>query len=101
LVPLPLANRVVNEYGVFSRTPLSVETVPVPVLISPCHWIDALRFISFLHSQCFEAGWRSRSGVFPDRKANAIAIVVIRPPKRRLSSLSPASRPIRDSTGPI
>jgi hypothetical protein len=45
-VPLPSSNRVLNEYGVFDRTPLSVETVPLPSLRPPFQTADPLRFIS-------------------------------------------------------
>ena len=44
-VPLPLSNRVLNEYCVLDRIVLSVETVPLPVFRSPCHSADACRFI--------------------------------------------------------
>src|SRR5271165_326962 len=45
-VPEPLANRDVKEYGVCRRTPLSVETAPLPLLRFPCQMADAFRFIS-------------------------------------------------------
>src|SRR6266516_3872101 len=48
-VPGWLSKRVLNEYGVRERRPLSVETVPLPSLSPPCHVADAVRFIvSFL-----------------------------------------------------
>src|SRR5437763_4488400 len=45
LVPLPFSNRVVNEYWVLERTPLSVETMPLPPFKSPCQTADAFRVI--------------------------------------------------------
>src|SRR5882757_873656 len=45
LVPLPSSKRVLNEYWVFSRTPLSDEIVPLPSLSPPFQTADALRFI--------------------------------------------------------
>src|SRR4029077_186484 len=58
LVPAPFSNRVLNEYCVCFRTPLSVEIVPLPSFNPPCQTADALRcmFLSFclfrpLHNQ--------------------------------------------------
>ena len=45
LVPFPLSNRAENEKGLFSRTPLSVEILPLPVFRSPCHSADAVRLV--------------------------------------------------------
>src|SRR3954452_7472401 len=44
-VPGEFSNRVVNEYGVLFKTPLAVETVPLPCLRSPCQTADAVLFI--------------------------------------------------------
>src|ERR1044072_9877937 len=46
LVPLPSSKRVLNEYCVFAKTPLSVEIVPLPSLSPPCHTADAFRFMT-------------------------------------------------------
>src|SRR5215475_13517394 len=43
LVPTPFSNRVLKEYCVCFRTPLSVEMAPLPVFKSPCQTADALR----------------------------------------------------------
>src|SRR6266481_8217969 len=43
LVPTPFSKRVLNEYCVCLRTPLSVEIDPLPVLRSPCQTALALR----------------------------------------------------------
>src|SRR5262249_28347109 len=45
-VPMPFSKRVLNEYCVCFRTPLSVEIEPLPVFKSPCQTTDALRCIS-------------------------------------------------------
>jgi hypothetical protein len=37
LVPAPLSNLVLNEYCVLERTPLAVETVPLPSFSPPFH----------------------------------------------------------------
>src|SRR3954454_449247 len=50
LVPFPSSKRVLNEYCVFARTPLSVEMVPLPSLSPPFHSADALRFMVSLLS---------------------------------------------------
>src|SRR5688572_6085773 len=42
LVPLPSSNRVLNEYWVLARTPLSDEIVPLPSFKPPFHSADAL-----------------------------------------------------------
>src|SRR5262245_9282693 len=44
-VPVPLSNRVQNEYWVCESTPLSVETVPLPSFRPPRHSADAVRFM--------------------------------------------------------
>lgn len=41
LVPAPFSNRVLNEYCVCFRTPLSVEMVPLPSFKPPFHTADA------------------------------------------------------------
>src|SRR5262249_29325340 len=46
-VPTPLSKRVLKEYCVCFRTPLSVEIAPLPVFKSPCQTAEALRCISF------------------------------------------------------
>src|SRR6185369_9878888 len=51
-VPLPSSNRVLNEYCVFDKTPLSVDTVPLPSLRPPFQTADPLRFISLFPSKC-------------------------------------------------
>lgn len=43
---MPLSKRVLKEYCVSRRTPLSVEMVPLPFLRLPCQTADALRFMS-------------------------------------------------------
>src|SRR5712671_4300418 len=43
LVPTPFSKRVLKEYCVCFRTPLSVEMAPLPVLRSPCQTALALR----------------------------------------------------------
>src|SRR5882762_11625973 len=48
LVPTPFSNRVLKEYCVCLRTPLSVEMAPLPVFRSPCHTALALRCMIFL-----------------------------------------------------
>src|SRR5215217_3312521 len=45
LVPLPSSKRVWNEYAELERTPLAVETVPLPDFKSPRHCADAVRFM--------------------------------------------------------
>src|SRR5581483_3304205 len=45
-VPGVFANRVVNEYGVFDKTPLVDDTLPLPSLSPPFHTALALRCIS-------------------------------------------------------
>jgi hypothetical protein len=42
-VPIPSSKRVLNEYCVSLRTPLSVEIVPLPSLSPPFHWAEAFR----------------------------------------------------------
>src|SRR5262249_6950515 len=44
-VPFPFSNRVENEYGVCAKTPLSVETVPLPPFRSPSHTAEPFRCI--------------------------------------------------------
>src|SRR5258706_740567 len=48
LVPTPFSKRVLKEYCVCLRTPLSVEIAPLPVLRSPCQTALALRCMIFL-----------------------------------------------------
>src|SRR5215470_830712 len=43
LVPTPFSKRVLKEYCVCFRTPLSVEMAPLPVFKSPCQTADPLR----------------------------------------------------------
>jgi hypothetical protein len=43
LVPTPLSKREWKEYAVCLRTPLSVESVPLPDFRSPCQTAEALR----------------------------------------------------------
>ncbi len=45
LVPLPSSKRVLKEYCVAERTPLSVEIVPRPLFKPPFQTADALRFM--------------------------------------------------------
>src|SRR5918995_3874662 len=45
LVPFPCSKRVVKEYWVSDRTPLSVEMAPLPSLRPPFQTADALRFM--------------------------------------------------------
>src|ERR1051325_7094041 len=61
LVPGWSSKRVLNEYGVCLRTPLSVETVPLPSFSPPCHVADAERFIIFLSLFCYGNCRRVRS----------------------------------------
>ena len=44
-VPFPSSNRVLNEYCVFDKTPLSVDTVPLPSFNPPRHTAEPFRFI--------------------------------------------------------
>src|SRR5919107_4003744 len=44
-VPFPSSKRVLKEYCAPSSTPLSVETVPLPSLMPPCHTAEPVRFI--------------------------------------------------------
>jgi hypothetical protein len=46
LVPLAFSKRVVNEYGVFESTPLSLDIVPFPSLSDPFQTAEALRTMS-------------------------------------------------------
>src|SRR6267378_3673089 len=48
LVPTPFSNRVLNEYCVCLRTPLSVEIEPFPSFKPPCQTADALRCMGSL-----------------------------------------------------
>src|SRR5947208_3325514 len=48
LVPTPFSKRVLKEYWVCLRTPLSVEMDPLPLLRSPCQTALALRCIVLL-----------------------------------------------------
>src|SRR5882762_6308963 len=48
LVPTPFSNRVLKEYCVCFRTPLSVEIEPFPSFSPPCQTADPLRCIVFL-----------------------------------------------------
>ena len=54
LVPLPLSKRVLKEYCVSERTPLSEETIPRPSFSPPVHTADPLRFMSspYTSSSC-------------------------------------------------
>src|ERR1700722_4571025 len=54
LVPTPFSKRVLKEYCVFFRTPLSVEIEPLPSFRPPCHTADALRCMMPLLLRCFE-----------------------------------------------
>src|ERR1044071_8063973 len=45
LVPIPSSKRVLNEYWVLERTPLSVEMLPLPSLSPPVQTADAFRFM--------------------------------------------------------
>src|SRR5437868_10695983 len=51
LVPCPSSKRVLNEYCVSERTPLSVEMLPWPSFNPPFQTADAFRFI---FSSCYE-----------------------------------------------
>jgi hypothetical protein len=52
LVPMPFSKRVLKEYCVSRRTPLSVEMAPLPSFKLPCQMADALRFIfSFFEAE--------------------------------------------------
>src|SRR5512138_670783 len=42
---MPFSKRVPKEYWVLSSTPLWLDTVPLPLLRSPFHAADAVRFI--------------------------------------------------------
>src|SRR5437867_5045755 len=54
LVPTPFSKRVLKEYCVCLRTPLSVEREPLPSFRPPCHTADALRcMISLLLALSF------------------------------------------------
>src|SRR5882672_4709081 len=54
LVPTPFSNRVLKEYCVCFRTPLSVEIEPFPSFKPPCQTADALRcMISLLMALSF------------------------------------------------
>src|ERR1700730_6867278 len=55
LVPTPFSKRVLNEYCVCLRTPLSVEIEPLPSFRPPCHTADALRCMMPLLLHCFES----------------------------------------------
>src|ERR1035438_10197754 len=46
LVPMPFSKRVLNEYWLFLRTPLGVETVPFPSFNPPVQWALPVRCIS-------------------------------------------------------
>src|SRR5258707_13239834 len=48
LVPLSFSNRVLNEYGVSTSTPESLERLPLPARPVPCHTALALRIMRFL-----------------------------------------------------
>src|SRR5712664_1709732 len=54
LVPTPFSKRVLKEYWVCLRTPLSVEIDPLPLLRSPCQTALPLRCMLFLLA-AFEA----------------------------------------------
>src|SRR6266536_1004587 len=60
-VPRAFSKRVLNEYGACERTPLSVETVPLPSLRLPCQTADAVRFI-FVLLGGLVFGWFFKSG---------------------------------------
>src|SRR5271157_506465 len=45
-VPMPFSKRVLKEYWVLFRTPLAVETLPLPSFNPPDQWALALRCIS-------------------------------------------------------
>src|SRR5580692_8828700 len=49
-VPTPFSKRVLKEYCVCFKTPLSVEIEPLPSFKPPCHTADALRCM--MHSFC-------------------------------------------------
>src|SRR6185369_11288698 len=55
-VPMPDSKRVLNEYCVSLRTPLSVEMLPLPDLRSPRQTADALRFINSFRGGDTNAG---------------------------------------------
>src|ERR1700719_4533079 len=46
LVPIPFSKRVLKEYCVCFKVPLSVDRVPLPSLSPPVHTADALRSIN-------------------------------------------------------
>src|SRR5712691_11559423 len=62
LVPTPFSKRVLKEYCVCLRTPLSVEMEPLPLFKSPCQTALALRcmVLSFMHSCYLESRERGR-----------------------------------------
>jgi hypothetical protein len=49
---MPFSNRVLNEYWVSFKTPLSVDKLPLPDFKSPCQTADALRFIVLFAVEC-------------------------------------------------
>src|SRR5580704_7746022 len=55
LVPTPFSNRVLKEYCVCLRTPLSVEMEPLPFFKPPCHTADALRCMMPLLLRCLQS----------------------------------------------
>jgi hypothetical protein len=46
LVPFPFSNRVPNEYCWLDKTPLAVDTNPLPFFKSPCQTADPERFMA-------------------------------------------------------
>jgi hypothetical protein len=52
-VPRPFSKRVLKEYDVFDRTPLSVEIVPFPSLRLPSQIADADLFMNPLNCLLF------------------------------------------------
>ena len=45
LVPFPFSKRVPKEYCWLVNTPLSLDTVPLPLFKSPCQTADPERFM--------------------------------------------------------
>src|SRR5256885_4712018 len=63
LVPTPFSKRVLKEYWVCLRTPLSVETEPLPLLRSPCQTALALRCIVPSLTSGLSARWSAENSI--------------------------------------
>src|SRR5690554_3661926 len=79
LVPLPLSKRVLKEYWVSDKTPLSLEMRPFPSLMPPFQTADALRFIippeheKLIETACETLNIQRRG----HRKPNACAVRIL------------------------